>query len=232
MTDFPDWQPAPASQSASAFTAFTQDLAPGTHAGAITPVHSYQSLNLVITATAGAAKVTVTHWADAAGVNQVGADTWPLNTAAPLTVRVPLRGPCAQVTIDVTSSGNLSASTWGTYQTAAAARISYPVRSQALFQPQTTLAASATTAYTMPAVCAGLATWSYVPYDTAGMISAYLQTVDELGNFLAIFTDRGSPTVIDNALIVVPDGLIQVVVSNNDAAASHDFAFALTVPPQ
>lgn len=232
VTDYPDWQAAPATSAANQFTNFSQDLTPGTHAGTVTPVSSWSSLTLRVNTTAGAAKVSVKHYADQAGTELVDTDTWTCKTTAPLTVRVPLRARYVQLSIDVTSAVNFQADTYAVYSTYPADRISFPVGAQQKFVPQTPLAASATVAYDMPAIAAGRAYWSYVPYDTNGQITVYLQTVDELDHFLTIITDRGTPTVIDNAVIEVPDALVQIVVSNNDGVNSHDYAFSLMIPPQ
>ena len=232
MTDFPDWQQAAAANAGNQFTSFTQTLTPGDHPGTITPVASWSSLTLRVNATAGAAKVSVRHYADLAGTELVDTDTWTCNATAPLTVRVPLRAHYAQLDINVTSAVDLQSDTYAIYSTYPADRISFPIGAQQVFIPQTTLAIGATVAYDMPAIASGTAYWSYVPYDTSGNINVYLQIVDELDNFLTIITDRGTPTTIDNALIAVPDALVQIVVSNNDAAATHDYAFSLMIPPQ
>lgn len=232
MTDYPDWQASPSTQSPNVFPAFTQVLTPGAHPTAVIPVISYASLSLIIKASAGACKVSVTHYADPAGTNVIGTDTWNCNATAPLTVRVPLRGPYIKLTINVTSAGNLTATTWGVLQTAAADRISFPVASQQVFVPFTAAPINSTTTYTMPAIAAGRATWSFVPQDTTGKLNVYLQTVDELAGFIAIFSDRGNPTVIDNAVIEVPDALIQIIVVNQDLAATHSYALSLMIPPQ
>lgn len=232
MTDYPDWQASPSTQSGNVFPSFTQTLTPGNHPGVITPVISWASLSLIIKATTGAAKVSVTHYADLAGTNVIGTDTWSVNSTAPLTVRVPLRGSYAQLSVNVTSAGNFTATTWGTYQTAAADRISFPVGAQQVFIPFTAAPVNSTTTYTMPAISAGRAMWSFVPQDSTGKLQVYLQTVDELANFLGIFSDRGNPVSIDNAVLEVPDALIQIVVVNQDLAATHSYALSLMVPPQ
>lgn len=232
MTDYPDWQVAASTQSGNAFAALTQTLAPGSHPGAVTAVYSWSSLNMVVVPSAGACKVTVSHWADLAGTQLIGSDSWNVSVATPLTVRVPLRGPYAQLTLNVTSAGSLTAETWGVFQTYPADRISFPIAGKQIFEPFRTLTPSATFTYTMPAMVAGAANWSFVPFDNAGKLNPFVQIVDELGNVLARVSDRGNPVAIDDSILQLPDQIVQVVVTNEDAAASHTYGFSLIVPPQ
>lgn len=232
MTDYPDWQVSAATQSGNAFAAFTQVLTPGNHPGAVTPVFSWSSLNMVIVPTAGAGKVTVTHYADAAGTQQIGSDTWNVSTATALTVRVPLRGPYAQLSVNVTSAGNLTAKTWGVYQTFQADRVSFPIGGQFIFDPTHTLAAGTSKTYTMQWVAGGHAFIAWVPFDNTGQLDIWVQAVDELGNILSRAIDLGNPTLVTWASLYVPDAILQVVVQNGDAVNPHSYGFSFTVPPQ
>lgn len=232
MTDYPDWQASASTQSGNVFPAFSQVLAPGAHPGVITPVFSWESLAMTVVPSAGAAKVSVSHYADLAGTQLVGADTWTVNATTSLTVRVPLRGPYAQLSVTVTSAGNLTAKTWGAYQTPAADRISFPVAGQIIFEADHVLPASTSKTYVFPQICAGSANWSFVPFDTTGKLNPFVQIVDELGTVIARVSDRGNPVTIDNALLQVPDSIVQVVVTNEDGAATHEYGFSLIVPPQ
>lgn len=231
MTDYPDWQVSASTQSGNVFPSFTQTLPAGSHPTAITAVYSWESLAMTVIPSAGAAKVSVSHYADLVGTMLIGKDTWDVNASTSLTVRVPLRGPYAQLTINVTSAGSLTAETWGVYQTQAADRISFPVAGQIIFEADNTLAASGTKTYTMPQICAGAANWSYVPFDNSGALGIYVQAVDELGNIIARVSDRDNPVAIDNALIEIPDLIIQVVVANSSAVTAHSYGFSLIVPP-
>lgn len=232
MTDYPDWQTAASTQSGNVFTSFAQTLTPGNHAGPVTPVYSWSSLNLEVIPTAGACKVTVTHWADAAGTQKIGSDTWDCNASTILTVRVPLRGPYAQLSLNVTSAGNLTASTWGVFQTYQADRVSFPIGGQIIFEATNTLAASASKTYTMQQYCAGRANWCFIPFDNSGMLGTYVQAVDELGNIICRISSMGNPTGIDQLVIECPDAIIQVIVQNTDGAAAHSYGFSFIVPPQ
>lgn len=232
MSDYPDWQTAASTQSGNLFAAFTQTLAPGLHAGNITPVFSWASLNMIVAPSAGAGKVTVNHYADQAGTQLIGADTWDVNTATSLTVRVPLRGPYVQASINVTSGGNLTAETWGTFQTQPADRVSFPISGQIVFEATNTLAANTSKTYTVPRMTAGRANWAFVPFDNAGGLNPFIQAVDELGTVICRVVDRGNPTAIDNALLELPDQILQVVVTNDSATTAHSYGLCLVIPPQ
>lgn len=232
MSDYPDWQTAASTQSGNVFAAFTQTLAPGNHQGVITPVYSWASLNMIVVPTAGAAKVTVSHFADQAGTQPIGSDTWDTNTATSLTVRVPLRGPYVRVDINVTSAGNLTAETWGTFQTQPADRVSFPISGQLVFEASNTLAASASKTYVVPRMAAGRSNWSFVPFDNAGALNPYIQAVDELGTLICRIADRANPTVNDNAILELPDQILQVVVVNESSTAAHSYGFCLAIAPQ
>lgn len=232
MTDYPDWQAAASTQSGNVFAAFSQTLAPGNHLGVITPVFSWASLNMIVVPTAGAAKITVSHFADQAATQPIGADTWDTSVTTSLTVRVPLRGPYVRVDINVTSPGALTAETWGTFQTQPADRVSFPISGQLVFEASTTLAANASKTYTVPRMAAGRSNWSFVPFDNAGALNPYIQAVDELGNLICRIADRGNPAGVDNALLELPDQILQVVVTNESGTASHSYGFCLAIAPQ
>lgn len=229
VTDFPDWQAAAATQSPNQFPTFIQTLAPGLHPGGIVPVYSWSSLNLICVASAGAAKAIVTHWADLAGTQQVGADQWGFTTTTALAARVPLRGPFCQLSINVTSAGNLTAETWAAFLTADVTRISFPVGNQQVTDSRT-LTPGQVVKFNVPIIASGPATWSYNPFDTSGKLAVAINSVDELGNLITIVSNRGNPAGLDNAVIYVPDQIIQVQVTNTDGAANHGYGLTLTVP--
>lgn len=232
MTDYPDWQVSASTQSGNQWPAVSQILAPGAHTTAITSVVSWESVAMTIVPSAGAGKVSVIHYADLAGTQVIGTDTWDVNATTSLTVRVPLRGPYAQLKIQVTSAGNMTAETWSVYQTQAADRISFPVSGQIIFEATNTLAALASKTYVLPQICARAANWCFVPFDNAGMLGTYVQAVDELGNIIVRVSSMGNPTVITNLNPQVPDLILQVIVTNTDAANPHTYGFSFIVPPQ
>jgi phosphoheptose isomerase len=232
MTDYPDWQVSASTQSGNVFAAFSQVLTPGNHPSAVTAVYSWESLAMTVVPSAGAAKVSVSHYADLAGTLLIGTDTWGVNATTSLTVRVPLRGPYAKLSINVTSAGNLTANTWGVFQTQAADRISFPAAGQILFDATNTLAALASKTYVLPQIAAGRTNWCFVPFDATGMLGIYVQAVDELGNIIVRVSSMGNPTGIVQLVIEVPDQILQVIVQNTDAGGPHSYGFSLVVPPQ
>lgn len=231
VTDYPDWQVSASTQSGNQFAGVTQTLTPGVHPTAIVSVVSWESCAMTIRPTAGAAKVSISHYADLAGTQLIGTDTWDVNVTTSLTVRVPLRGAYAQLSINVTSAGNLTATTWGVYQTQAANAITFPVEGQIIFEATNTLAALASKTYVLPQIAAGAANWCFIPFDATGMLGTYVQAVDELGNIIVRVSSMGNPTGIANLNPQVPDLILQVIVTNTDAANPHTYGFSFIVPP-
>lgn len=231
MTDYPDWQVSASAQSGNQWPAVTQVLAPGPHVTPIVSVVSWESCGMTIVPSAGAGKVSIIHYADLAGTQVIGTDTWSVNATTSLTVRVPLRGPYAQLRINVTSAGNLTAETWSVYQTQAANQISFPVEGQIIFEATNTLAALASKTYVMPQIAAGAANWCFIPFDATGMLGTYVQAVDELGTILVRVSSLGNPVGVTNLNPQVPDLILQVIVTNTDAGAPHTYGFSFIVPP-
>ena len=232
MTDFPDWQQFPNAQSDNLFPSYQQTLTPGVHTGTVIPALSWSSLIIIASPTAGAAKLTVTHFADAAATQPIDSDTWPLNTSTRLVMRTPLRGKFIRIDYNVTSAGNLTVQNWANFLSASSDRISFPVSNQNLSDFAHVLAANGDKTYNIGEICAGMSLFYFKPYDTSGKLAVVIHAVDELGNTGQLIADFGSPTTLVQQLITVPDVIIQVEVHNNDGAASHTYDFSLTVPPQ
>ncbi len=232
MTDYPDWQTFPNAQSDNLFASFTQTLTPGTHSTAVLPALSWSSIMIAVTATAGAAQVQLNHFADAAGTQQIDSDNWPFNPSTNLRVRSPLRGKYVRLDIIVTSAGNLTVNSWANFLSASSERISFPVSQQSLSAFNFTLTAGATQTAQIGEIAAGMASFFYNPYDSAGKVLVYIRSVSELGTGGSLITEYGTPTALIRDLLTVPDQIIQVVFTNNDGVASHSFDFALPVPPQ
>jgi hypothetical protein len=232
MTDFPDWQAFPTAQSDNLFTSFAQVLTPGVHDGVMLPALSWSSLNLVLSASAGAAQVTINHFADLAGTQQIDSDTWPFNASTEIRLRTPLRGKYVRIDVNVTSAGNLTAQTWANFLSASSDRISFPVSQQNASDFSHSLAASGTALYTLGAICAGQALFYFRPRDATGKLQVNIHAVDELGNPGELIGYFGLPTTFVQQLIVVPDVIVQVEIDNTDGAGPHLYDFSLTVPPQ
>lgn len=232
MTDYPDWQTFPNAQSDNLFAAYSQNLTPGLHSTPVLPALSWSSLIVIVDPSAGAAQVTVNHFADLAGTQPIDSDTWPVNAATQLVVRTPLRGKYVRIDINVTSAGSLTAITWANYLSATSDRISFPVSNQNLSDFARAAAASADITYNIGEITAGTALFYFKPYDAAGKLSAVIHAVDELGNPGNLIADFGHPTAIVQQLITVPDVIIQVEVQNTDTTTAHTYDFSLTIPPQ
>ncbi len=232
MTDYPDWQSFPNAQSGNIFTSYSQVLTPGPHSTTVFPAVNWSSAIIIVSPSAGAAQVTITHYADLAATQPIDSDTWPVNATTALIVRTPLRGRYVRVDINVTSAGNLTAVTWANFLSATSDRISFPVSRQNMSDFAHVLAASGTKTYNIGEITAGTSLFYFKPYDTAAKLNVSIHAVDELGNPGQLIADFGKPTTITQQLITVPDLIVQVEVDNTDGAAPHTYDFSLTVPPQ
>lgn len=232
MTDYPDWQTFPNAQSDNLFPGFTQTLTPGAHLGQVLPALSWSSLMLIANPTAGAGKVMINHFADAAGTQQIDSDQWPVNASTRLVVRTPLRGKYVRIDITVTSAGSMTLENWANFLSASSERISFPVSNQNLSDFDFTVLASGTKTYTSGEIAAGSALFYFKPYDALGKLEVSIHGVDELGNPGQLVAEFGQPTALVQQTIVVPDIILQVEVDNKDAGASHSYDFSLTIPPQ
>lgn len=232
MTDYPDWQTFPNAQSDNVFPAYTQVMAPGLHSTPVLPALSWSSMIIIVSPSAGAGQVQITHFADLAATQAIDADTWPVNASTALIVRTPLRGKYVRVDITVTSPGNMTAVTWSNFLSATSDRISFPVSNQNLSDFDSTLAHGVSNFYEIGEITAGTAFFYFKPYDATGKLAVQIHGVDELGNSGQLIADFGQPTAIVQLLIAVPDVIIQVEVDNKDTTASHTYDFSLTIPPQ
>jgi hypothetical protein len=232
MTDFPDWQTFANAQSDNIMGAYSQVLMPGPHSTTVLPCLSWSSLILVVSPSAGAAKVKVTHFADLAATQPIDSDTWAVNSTTALIVRTPLRGKFVRIDITVTSAGNLTAITWANFLSATSDRVSFPVGQQNVSDFAHSLAANATALYTVGEIAAGQALFFINPHDTAGKLLALITATDELGNSGQLVAFFGQPTTYVQQLIVVPDVILQVEIVNTDGAAAHVYDFSFTIPPQ
>ena len=232
MTDFPDWQQFPNAQSDNLFPGFTQTLTPGVHQGVMLPALSWSSIMLMANPTAGAAQITLGHYADQAGTMEIDSDTWPVNTTTRLVVRSPLRGKYIRIDYNVTSGVSLQTENWANFLSASSDHISFPVSTQNLSDFAHVLAASGTKTYSVGEISAGQALFYFKPYDTTGKLEVSIHAVDELGNPGQLIAEFGQPTGIVQQLIMVPDNIVTVEVDNKDGAATHTYDFSLTIPPQ
>lgn len=232
VTDYQDWQSFPTAQSDNLFPAFTQTLPPGQYSTDVLPAVNWSSITLMVTPTAGAARVQIIHLADQAGTQVIGSDVWQVKAGTNLVVRTPLRGRFVQVHTHVTSAVALTAVTWATLMSAASDRISFPVSTQNLSDTARALAANGVATYDLGEITAGLAYFYFKPYDATGKLSVVIHAVDELGNPGPPIADFGTPAAIVQQLLTVPDLIVEVKVTNTDGAAAHTYDFSLTIPPQ
>ena len=232
MTDYPDWQTFPVAMGANLFPSVAQTLAPGAHTSAVIPVTSFSSLSLVILPTAGAGQIIVNHWADALGTVSADTDTYRYRVGAPLVVRTPLRAAYVSITLNVTSAGALTASTWAILLAGTSDRVSFPVGGQQAGVDNTTLAGGATDQWRMPAICAGNSMLTFLPGNTLAKLTVEVFTEDELGNEMYHLMFPVAPVNGIMQPLVLPGEVTLVQVVNTDGANAHSYGVSLVCAPQ
>lgn len=232
MTDFPDWQQFPTAMGANLFPGVSQVLAPGAHPTLVTPVTSYSSLSVVISPTAGAGRLTVSHWADPAGLVSAETDTWRFRPGASLVMRTPLRAAYVSLTLTVTSAGNLTASTWASLLASASDRVSYPVIGQVANIDSRPLAAGAFDQWRLPAIVSGPAMLAFSPADATGKLSVEVYATSELDveDYMIMFPV--APTVPLMQPLQLPGDITVVQVTNTDAVNPHTYGMTMVCPSQ
>lgn len=178
------------------FAAAQQNLAPGAYSTPVLPVTSYQSLSVIVAPTAGAGNLVVSHWTDPAGTISAEMDTFRFRVGAALVMRTPLRAPYLQLTLNVTSPGSMTATTWATPLASASDRISFPVAGQQAGNPLQSLGAGVIATWRVPAICAGPAMLMMNPADTSGKITFTVNAADELDNLLYPVMQAIAPTAL------------------------------------
>lgn len=232
MTDFPDWQQFPNAIASNLFTAANQTLTPGVHNGNVLPVSSFSSLGVVIQPSAGAGKLTVNHWIDAAGTMSAESDVFRFRVGAALVMRTPLRAPYVSLSLNVTSAGSLTANTWATLLSGASDRIAYPLPSQQAGIENTVLAGGAEDQWRLPAIVSGDAFLTFLPGNTLGVVTVEVIAEDELGNTLYHIMFPQAPTNFLNIPLSLTNDVIIVQVVNTDGANAHSYGVSLITPAQ
>lgn len=230
VSDFPDWQKITTAMGSNLFSAVSQNLAPGNYPTAVIPVTSYSSLSAVILPTSGAGQLVVQHWADAAGTISAEADTWRFQIGAALVMRTPLRAPYMQLTLKVTSAGNLVASTWATLLASSSDRVTYPVKSQQAGNENQTLGGGVLAQWRLPAVVAGPAMLAFWPSDTTGKLAVSVVATDELNTVKYTVMPAVTPTTVLMQPLQLPDDIIVIDIKNTDTL-NHAYGVSLIWPP-
>lgn len=230
MTDYPDWQSFPSAQSGNLFSAISQTLAPGNYATAVLPATSFSSYSAVILPTSGAGRLVISHWADSAGTVSIATDTFIYAQGAALVVRGPLRGPYVQLTIQVTSAGNLVASTWATLLASSSSRITYPVATQQAGDESQTLSGGVQAQWRVPAIVSGPAMLLYFPGDATGKITVQVVATDELANVVYTIFPTAAPVANLVQPLQLPDKIVLMKITNTDTV-NHSYGVSLICPP-
>lgn len=230
--DYPDYQAFASSMGANLFAGAQQVLAPGAHNTAVVPVTSYQSLSVIVAPTTGAGNLVVSHWVDPAGTISASMDTFRFRVGTALVLRMPLRAPYVQLTLNVTSVANLTATTWATPLASSSDRISFPVGGQQAGDPTQILAAGVVAEWRVPAICAGPAMLMMRPGDTSGKITFAVNAADEKDNILYPIMQAVAPTVLTMQPLQLPGQITEIFVTNTDTVNPHEYGVSLICPPQ
>jgi hypothetical protein len=232
MTDYPDWQTFPNAMGVNLFPAVSQILAPGDHPTAVIPVTSYSSLSVVILPSAGAGRLTVSHWADAAGTVSAETDVFRFRPGAALVMRTPLRSAYVSLKIHASGAVNLVASTWATLLASTSNGISFPITGQQAGVDNTVLAGGATDQWRLPAVVAGNAMLAFLPGNTLGVVTVEVFVTDELDVEMYEVMFPSAPKALFMQPLQLPGEITIVQVVNTDGANAHSYGVSLICPPQ
>lgn len=232
MTDFPDWQQFPSAVGANLWPVPDATLPPGTYSTGIVPATSFSSLSIVMTASAGAATITVNHWMDAGGTLTAESDMFRVRVGAALVVRTPVRAAFVEVIITVTSPGDMTGTFWTALLASSSDRVSFPVPGQQAGVENTVLAAGATDQWRMPAINSGAATLTFAPGNTLAKLSVEVYTEDENGNVMYHVMFPVSPSGTITQSLMLPGEVTVAQVVNTDASTAHSYGVSLICPPQ
>lgn len=231
MTDYQDWQSFPTAMGMNLFPAVSQVLAPGVHPGAVQTVSSFSSLAVAIVPSAGAGQLTVNHWSDAAGTVSAESDTWQFRVGGNLVMRTPLRSPYVSLSLNVTSPGNLTASTWATLLASQSDRITYPIPGQQAGVDNTVLAGGAVDQWRMPAIASGAAMLTFLPGNTLSKLTVEVIAEDELGNALYHIMFPTAPVGLLMQPLILPGVVTIIQITNTDATNAHSYGVNLVCSP-
>jgi hypothetical protein len=210
--------------------AVSQNLPPGHHTTPVIPVTSFSTLSVVILPAAGAGQLTVSHWADPAGTVSAESDTWRFRPGAALVMRTPLRAAYVSLDLNVTSPGNLTASTWATLLASSSDRVSYPVKGVQAGVGTHVINAGVLDTWRLPAVVSGPAMLAFNPADTSAMLTVNVIATDELDNKLWDVMFPAAPAAPLMQPLQLPGEIIVILVHNTDPAAAHTYGVSLVCP--
>jgi hypothetical protein len=231
-TGHPDYQSFVSTQSPNLFGATVASYASGFHGSTIIPVANWSSVHVTVMPSAGAGRVEVLHFADLAGTQLIGQDTWDVTTTTALDVVTPLRGPYLQVAISNTGVPTLTVFQFANMLSGFVDRISFPIGTQVAAKLARTLPANTTDIFSTAFLCKGNAQLMFAPFDNTGKLLVFVLGVDELGNPQETIANLGNPTTPQNVPIQLPDHIINVHVVNQDLAAGHEYDCSVICPAQ
>lgn len=214
-------------RSNNLFPSYNPTYPVGVTSTGIIPTIGWSSLRLRCTVLFGAGRVTVAWFADAAGAQGVGTDTWPVNPNTGLSVVIPVEGAFLQLSFNNTTGGNDGVINYAVLAQADSNVLSYPISASSAFGNSVSIPASSVfTAF--PAFYAkGHGRLRLSPGDALGKLNASLENHDEVGTVLGILDQENGFTGAVQYDFPYPDTLLRLVVTNTDAGAAHVLTYHL-----
>jgi hypothetical protein len=224
---YPDYQAYPSWRGGNAFPAFQQTFAPGNNLSGVQSVNIWRGAQVRVfpdNATAGFARVILSWYSDAVKTHLLGSDNWGVNVNTALDVLVPIKGPFAEVNIDVTSVGAMDASAQFVPTNVGDGHISYPVTNDNAHNTGVAVVASGTSDLILPLVQGGLASVNFTPVDALGKLTFIVAVYKEDGTFNYQLHNYGQPTAPVNDRVILPDDIAGIHVINTDGAGPHSYS--------
>lgn len=195
---------------------------PFTAAGFITNFQSAR-VRVVPSGTTIGATCTISYFADATLADLLGTYTWIIAPTGGLAAIVPTLGPYVQITVSTVSAVANNTAIQLTPMTAPCASVRYLAVGNDAVALNVSIAASGNAVITTPFVAEGPGYWYFNPRDNAAKLNAVMWDLSENGSRVSQLDQVQGAVAATNRPLMGAPRLLQLQVTNTDAAAAHSF---------
>lgn len=196
------------------------------------PASSWASLLCRFTAVTGAARVTLTWFADVARTEQIGRDVFLINNNTGAEFRYPVKGPVLTIDLQNDAGAAQVMTIWVSATQSPADGTTYTVQAQQAGQLSRVYNLSETANFFPGFLLSGMATLTFNPFDTTGKLLVAVFVTDQFGTNVRRLAYLPAATVPTSVSFAVPDQPLKLTVVNTDGAATHEADVSLVVPVQ
>lgn len=223
----PDFQKLTQRRGDNIFNDVNHTYTPGAHASPTVGMTYWDAIYIRATNSTDVGYVQVDWYADVALTIVLDTSYYYFDNFTDCAVVIPARGNFVVVTINNTSGVNITLDRFAAPQQNSPQRLFFPTINNFIMQSNKTLLASAIKTWTLPWIEPGLAYFMFHEHDNAAQISVDIVAIPA-PSFVSSFVrgHRTEPAIISET-IGLPNAAIVVELTNNDAAASHDYDVAL-----